>query len=215
MYVVVSYNNSKVNQNIEFKNTFADYRKSVECAKKYAEEIYGIENVVNIVIDKYVNIKNIVVEFTERDSCGKQVIGVVRLPELVKDEQDENVYERRDSVSTRKSSLTSRLFGDVQSYEHKNENSEEKFLVVISDSEDTDDETDKDSKSEFGNDDKERNSVSDTEKDDKENEEYDYDYDYYDDEMDIDDLYDDRYDEREDYDRGYGYEDECYECIDF
>jgi hypothetical protein len=26
-----------------------------------------------------------------------------------------------------------------------------------------------------------------------------------------DDIYDDRYDERDDYDKGYGYEDECYE----
>lgn len=28
-------------------------------------------------------------------------------------------------------------------------------------------------------------------------------------------IYDDRYDEREDDDNGYGYEDECFECLDF
>jgi hypothetical protein len=28
-------------------------------------------------------------------------------------------------------------------------------------------------------------------------------------------IYDDRYDEREDDDSGYGYEDECFECLDF
>lgn len=193
MYAVVCYRNCEKNQNIRFMNTFADYKCSIEHAKKYAETKYGVENVINQVDVKHVEMNDIIVEFSQKSSYDKDVFAVVILPQL---NQKGEISEpsRRDSEPSRRDSLDSTtskrssLFGDVQTYEHTNQDTDQSYLIVISDTE----------------------SEADTEAESEADTEYDYDYD-----MDVDDLYDDRYDEREDYDRGYGYEDECYECIDF
>jgi hypothetical protein len=201
MYTVISYNNSRNNGTVKFLEVFSSCVKAIRCARKYANFEYGEQNVTDRISQHFVDIKDVLIEFTSSNRDEMYVFAVVTLPaqkdddiesvcscdEIVNNEESMSLFHK--NTCRRRSSVDRKLFIHHDTF--VNTATKEHFNVYVSDV----------------------NSQADTDIEDDTDDELiglDFDDIYYD----YDDAYDDRYDEREDYGYDGGYEDECFECLD-
>ena len=190
MYTVISYNNSRNNGTVKFLEVFSSCVKAIRCARKYANFEYGEQNVTDHISQHFVDIKDVIIEFTSSRRVKMDVFAVVTLP-AQKDDDIEDVNSQADTDSESDTDIENEI---------ENENDTD-----IENGNESENESDTGIEIEIENETSNNDNFDDI-----------YDYNDYDDEYDgrYDEIYDDRYDEREDYGYDGGYEDECFECLD-
>lgn len=96
MYTVISYNNSRNNGTVKFLEVFSSCVKAIRCARKYANFEYGEQNVTDHISQHFVDIKDVIIEFTSSRRVKMDVFAVVTLP-AQNDDDIEDVNSQADT----------------------------------------------------------------------------------------------------------------------
>ena len=96
MYTVISYNNSRNYGTVKFLEVFSSCVKAIRCARKYANFEYGEQNVTDHISQHFVDIKDVIIEFTSSRRVKMDVFAVVTLP-AQNDDDIEDVNSQADT----------------------------------------------------------------------------------------------------------------------